>query len=884
MKRNFIVFICLLLFPATYGQSLSGIIKGNSGEAIPYATIYIEQLRQGTVANEAGEYSITIPKGTYKVIYQSLGFKPEIRNIEIGEGDVSLNIVLVIQNYTIPEVKVMASGEDPAYSIMRKAIGLAPYHLNRVKSYTADVYLKGNLIMTNIPRVMRKSFKINDTQIKEGDRFIMESFNNIEFSAPDKYIQKVISQRTNFPSAGNSISPMDFIKSSFYQPNIGSVTISPLAPEALSHYRFEYLGANKEGDYLINKIKVTPRRKSQQLWSGTIYIIEDLWCIHSLSLSNESIAGVISVDQIYTAVDQGIWLPVTHQFDIDVSILGVKGFAGYGGSVKYLSVVPDPSLPVPESVSYYISQPSVNVTAGDEVQTKPNKEIEAILAKNDISNREMARLGKLMEKEVASVNKKEKPELQIIEKTTYIIEEDAGRKDSSFWASIRPIPLSKEDKPIVVPNDTLPKNLSSTPNNSVTIAIGVGNSDKPKKNFRVIQLFTGKTWRSDSGFVFTMDGLAKLDRSGYNPVDGFYYGTGFRISQAWDKINLGIYPSVGYYFGRDAFNWNVNSTISFNYMKQEQIYVRAGTGSRDMNSNGGIKPNLNTFTSLLFKQNYQKLYETGYITIGHSIELFNGFYLNLSGTLEDRTSLQNSTNFSFFYKSRAFDPNIPDNIHINNGVEPEGVKLFNDHRSYQIMTQVTYTPNQRYRIIRERKIPATSEYPTIGAKWIYGANADDNGTEEWHHISGDISYRTSTGAMTSYRALLRAGGFIKRENLRFNDFKHTNNQPLALNLGVAEDVFMLKPFYSLATPNPYVELHTRYTSPTLLLKRLPVLSNTLIRENLNLALFYSEGSGFYSEAGYSLSELFLIGELGVYTGFSEKGFYGAGVRLSIRFN
>ena len=50
------------------------------------------------------------------------------------------------QTYIIPEVRISASGEDPAYWIMRKAIGLANYHLNEVSSYQAEIYIKGTAI------------------------------------------------------------------------------------------------------------------------------------------------------------------------------------------------------------------------------------------------------------------------------------------------------------------------------------------------------------------------------------------------------------------------------------------------------------------------------------------------------------------------------------------------------------------------------------------------------------------------------------------------------------------------------------------------------------------------------------------------------------------
>ena len=94
----------------------------------------------------------------------------------------------------------------------------------------------------------------------------MESYNEIEFTAPDKYVQKVISYNSTFPSEGNDISPMDFIQASFYQPVFADMAISPLSPQAFSHYNFKYLGASLQGNFVINKIQVIPKRKSQQLF------------------------------------------------------------------------------------------------------------------------------------------------------------------------------------------------------------------------------------------------------------------------------------------------------------------------------------------------------------------------------------------------------------------------------------------------------------------------------------------------------------------------------------------------------------------------------------------------------------------------------------------
>jgi len=55
----------------------------------------------------------------------------------------------------------------------------------------------------------------------------------------------------------------------------------------------------------------------------------------------------------------------------------------------------------------------------------------------------MVKLSRLMEKESErSVNDSGRKSLEIKDHTTQIVEKDANKRDSSYWANIRPIPLS----------------------------------------------------------------------------------------------------------------------------------------------------------------------------------------------------------------------------------------------------------------------------------------------------------------------------------------------------------------------------------------------------------------------------------------------------------
>jgi len=891
------ILIILISTPVLQAQVLKGRISSQAGEPIKYATVYIQELKQGTTSNTKGDYEIKLPSGKYLVIYQSLGYEAVYVNITISNNEIIKDITLPVQYYEIPEVRITASGEDPAYIIMRKVIGMAPYYLNNVSYYKAEVYLKGNLVINKIPKLIQRSMKIEarnesgsgGTSIipKEGDAYLMESFNEMEFTAPDKYFQKVISYNSTFPEQGNDISPMSFIQASFYQPVLADMAISPLNPSAFSHYKFKYLGASLQGNFTINKIEVIPKRKSQQLFSGLIYIIEDLWCLHSIDLTNENMAGKISVRQLYIPVQNEIWMPVSHEFDVNIDIIGFKADASYGSSVKYLEVKPNLALQKPKTISTdYNGRNAVSFKTADTVISKNKQQIEKILAKDQLSNRDMVKLSRLMEKESEnSVNDSIRNNLEITDKTTHVVEKDAGKKDSAYWAAIRPIPLSDIELRSLRVSDSIKASSSLKELKSDTIS----QSDKKRKNkfLRTIRhIGFGNRWSDTTGLSFNFGGLIDAKNFSFNPVDGFIYGVNFRFSKSWkNHSSFSVFPDIRYAFSREQMMWRVNSTYNFNRLKQMQIFIRSGMTSKDISNGGSINTFLNSVSSLFFKENYLKLYETKYLTLGYTTEIRNGLNIELSSTLEDRKVLENTTDFSFTKSSKDYSENIPVNRYLTTGSNP--INSLRDQRHADLSAKVTYTPFQKYRIRDGIKMSRGSDWPTFNLTWQHGINEFSEMTDRYKQydmIRFEASKSKEMGAFSEFRWRIRTGGFLDNRSLTFYDFFHFNSQPIPILLDDYQDGFMNPAFYSLSTPELFGEVHIKYTTPYLLLKLLPFLSNTLMRENLTLSYLGALDHRNYTELGYSLSEVLLLGEIGVYVGFEDVKYNSTGVKLILKFN
>ncbi len=902
-----IIRLLVLIFistPVLQAQILKGKITSQSGDPISYSTVYIQELKQGTTSNQKGDYEIRLPAGKYTVVYQSLGYEPVFVYITLSDKIIIKNVILPVQYYQIPEVRITASGEDPAYIIMRKVIGLAPYYLNNISYYKAEVYLKGNLVINRIPKLLQKSMKIEASKqetsvsaggkpvteekiIKAGDSFLMESYNEIEFTAPDKYFQKVISFNSTFPEQGNEISPMDFIQASFYQPVLADMAISPLSPAAFSHYNFKYLGASPQGNFIINKIQVIPKRKSQQLFEGTIYIIEDLWCLHSVDLTNENLVGKIRIQQQYIPVQDDIWMPVSHKFDINIGIIGFKADAGYGSSVKYIVVKPNLNLQRPETIPTDYIGKSVN-TAGkpDTVVTKSKQQIDKILKKDQLSNRDMVKLARLMEKESEkSINDSSKKNLEIKDHTTQLVEKDAAKKDSAYWAEIRPIPLSEIEKRTLRVSDSIKATLSQNKLTSDTIP-QMGKKEKNKFFNTARQIGFGHTWSDTTGISFTYGGLIDKNNISFNTVDGFIYGLSFRFSKSWkNSKSLSIAPDIRYAFSREQVMWRVNANYRFNGLKQRQLFIRTGIISKDIGNGGGINTFLNTATTLFLRENYLKVYDSRYFTLGYRSEIVNGLYLELAANYENRRVLQNTTDYSIIKSSKDYSDNTPENIYLAEGSDP--IYSLRDQRHADFVTKVTFTPYQRYRINKGNKSPRGSDWPTFSLTWQHGINEFIEMTDKYRRYDMfriEASKRKEIGAFSEFRWRVRGGGFLDNRNITFYDFFHFNPQPLPLLLDDYQDAFMLPAYYSTSTPEFFGEVHVKYTNPYLLLKLLPVLSNTLMRENLSLSYLGSRFNKNYTEIGYSISEFLLLGEIGVYVGFEDIKYKSVGGKLVLRFN
>jgi len=878
VKKNIYSLIFLFVLVSIQplnGQAIKGKITDSNGQPIPFSTVYIKELTKGLTANKDGDFDLKIPEGEYSVIISALGYKPETRQIKVSDAAIENNFVLTKHTYQIKEVRIYSNSEDPAYGIMRKAIGLAPYYLNQIKHYSAEVYMKASIIVLKIPKLLQKAMKVeaNEDEIEIGRNYVEESLNEIIFDAPDKYNQRVISFNTSFPE-DNNVNVMGYIKSSFYQPTV-DMAISPLAPNAFSHYRFTFEGVSYEGNFAINKIKVTPRRKSQQLFTGYLYIVDDYWNIHSADLTVDLFIGPIRIRQLYTPVKDDAWLPVSYNMGVEASIIGIKVNVTYLSSVKYSDIEINQDITPPLALQETIKEPVILANEKPEPaqDKKVTEKIENILSKEEMSNRDMIKLARLMDKETKKEKEIDKS-LEIKETTSHTIEKDAKKRDSTYWNTIRPIPLTENELIGYRVKDSVLLAKSDTTIDADSLK---------KQKSRVIKfagnVISGKTFRSkDSSLVFRYDGVIGLDKLTFNIVDGWAYKQKFSIKKVFNPgRKLGVYPEIGYAFNREAFIWNIHNSFSYAPLKRANIFLDLGQRSSDFNFENGINRSLNSISSLYFRYNYLRLFEESYLTTGNNIDLANGLRLSVSARYSEKKHLENSTDYSFFFvDDRDYEDNQPENIHLTN-------YPLENQESFVFSLGLSYTPDYYYRIRKGVKYMASSDYPTFRIEYQKSIPGAFNSQADFDFIEGQISQSKDLGIFSNLDWSICAGVFITKKYMHFSDFKHFNTQEIPLLLDRPKNAFMLLEYYQYSTPEWFAEAHIKYNTPFLLIKLLPFFSEKLWQETLYGGYLYQPEFKNYVELGYGLTDVYFVADAGIFIGF-EDGKYGRyGFKISLNF-
>jgi hypothetical protein len=91
--------------------TISGTISEEStGETLIGVNVLVPSLQTGTVTNQYGFYSLTLPKGEYEILYSSIGFASQKMTVMLSENT-KINLAMATETENLDEVVIEANNE-----------------------------------------------------------------------------------------------------------------------------------------------------------------------------------------------------------------------------------------------------------------------------------------------------------------------------------------------------------------------------------------------------------------------------------------------------------------------------------------------------------------------------------------------------------------------------------------------------------------------------------------------------------------------------------------------------------------------------------------------------------------------------------------------------
>lgn len=749
----------LLLFSIVSFAQIKGTITDTKGNPMPFVNIYLQDTYTSTTSNEQGKYELNVKTpGKHVVLFQFLGYKTEKKIVEAEKFPQTIDVKLIEEDIQINEV-VISKKVNPANDIIKKAIASRKSNGEKTARFTADFYSRGIFRVKDLPKkIMGQKLDFFDDIIdstRSGILYLSETVSKITYQKPDKLKETIIASKVSGNDNGFSFNNAAQANFDFYENylDFDVKVITPISDNAFNYYKYKLEGVfSDENNKVINKIKVTPKRDSEPVMEGYIYIVEDSWAIYAVDLTikgsqmQNPALNTLTLKQSFSFNNATkIWSKNTQTLDFAAGMLGIN----ISGNFTY-------------------------VYSNFEFPNKFDK--------------------KTFTAEVLK------------------FEENANKKEDSFWETIRPVPLTNEEA-----TDYLKKDALQTKKKSQKYLDSI---DSKRNKFGFSDIIMGYSYRNSfKKWVLNYDG--PLFSTSFNTVQGWKTQAGLLYTKYDDEKRT--FTRIGsrfdYGFSEEKIRVTGSFIKKFNNINQSILSINGGSSVNQFNGNNPISNLINTVSSLFFKNNFMKLYEKNFVSANFSREVTNGLNLNFNAEYSERKPLWNTTDYSTIKNNDLYTSNNPllPNDYITAAFDKHNLLKTSVLARIKFGQKYLSRPDGKYNIGNEKS-------PNIYLGYEKAFAATDK-KYEYDLISARITHNLSIGNKGNLQMNFKGGKFFNADNISFVDYKHFNGNQTHVSGGFDyTNTFNNLPYYSASTNDSYFEAHFEHNDSGYIMNKIPLLN------------------------------------------------------------
>ena len=779
IPRSIILLLISLTAVSVCTAQISGIVKDDQGTALPYVNIHIEGTTQGTTTNVDGEYILQLTDADRHVIlYQYVGYETLRQTIDHADQPQTLDVSLQQATYSLNQVIVSADAEDPAYAIIRKAQAKRKYYKSKMDNFSCDAYVKGFNEIVKVPS--SKLLKIELGTLED---------NLNEDGTGVIYLSESISRI--YKKGGKS-------KEVMYSSKVSG------------NDRGYSFNSGKEMDFNFyeNTLELNRQIVSPIAWNalshydyeleGTHY--EGSTAINKIKVIPKNPYGNTFYGHIF--INDNLWNIHSLKLGVTREATQLPFVDSLTFNQIYLPAEPDRWMLMSNVINFNLSALGFDVR-GNFAAVFSNYELD-----------------KISDKEFDSV--------------VFKVEEEANQRSESYWSDIRPLPLTKAEVKDYKVKDSI-KLIKESPAYLDSI-------DGVRNKFKLSNLLSGYTYNnSHKGTAFTIPSL--ILGTSLNSVQGW----NTNLALDWTKSKresrtkrITIRAVTNYGFSDKQLRQRLRFTYRDRAGSSPRYNLELGRKASQFSRLEPISPFINSFFTLVHRQNYMKLYDQDFISVRHSRYLTTGIRGTISLDYEDRSPLVNSYFGGLNQEERDFSSNNPT---APNDDQP----AFDPHKALILRAHVLINPGQKAWVYPDRTFREDSEWPTFGLFYKGGLDID-GGRATYDLIYGTIEKTMTLSVVGTTRTYAMAGTFLGEGPEQFIDHFHfIGNQTYVVNTSDHHRRFLMLPYYEMSSAESFAQVHLEHNFNGYVLSKIPGLKRTEWQLTAGYKFLYTSDQGSYDE-------------------------------------
>ena len=809
-----LVFIALFSRVLIFSQSVEGKVIDENGVPVPFAHVFIKNNNEArAVTNVNGEYTLFLDPGPHDIVVKFIGYETIEQFITVSlEKNNIYNFQLVPVAMEMGEVEIKVKRRNIAHQIIMRVA-------ERKDTINPD---KHSYIATGYIRASEKRLSTNkksDAEIEEELQLIADPYEREER-------RKELQLKNNA-----SINMMEIDFERHYQaPNLVKEIRNGVQIKGNTRDLYYLTTVKSNFNFFNNLLYVSDLNESAVTspisWAGIASykykLVEQFHengkKFHKIEITPRGSAQ--STLSGHIVVQDSVWMVRNMSFRMEKG--NMKKFDYFEIDQTFDNWGDTLCVLVHQEMRYGVKYKG-EVSDGKTILTYSNYNFDVNFPKRYFSN------------EVATTTR------------------EAYEKDSSYWQESRKVELTEDEIFLINKRDSIEafynrkEYLDSIDAEFNRIDIwkvlwfGIENRDREKKTQWML-----------SSVAMTFE---PVQIAGPRISPKFYYFKKWkdeRFIDTYSNVSVGL-------INRDL-KGSANFRYLYNPFKNAYLY---GNVSHAF----GLIRQQDAITQIFLRDNFMEITRG---RIGHSFELFNGFFIGTELEYNQRRSVRDYT-FITSLDSLVSNQNVLD-------FEPYNSLLFD--------VQLSYTPGQKYMREPYRKLILGSKFPTFYLYYEKGVNNFLGSEVDHNYITFGMRQTLRAGTLGSTRYNAQAGTFFNSSIFREPDMKYHRrsdlfwfSSPMWTFQGLRENYPTTQMFY---------EFHVEHNFYSGLINKIPFMKKTRINSlagagylyvpehNLN---YHELFAGVYRDFKFIRRRL----RIGIYAVYANDNFHTPFIRPKFSF-